>query len=866
MSETQGYFLGTVAILFSIAILLVPGAAARDKGKGPFAAQIVPGTISLSCRHRGRVANRVQISAQVAYSDVRKQLEDRLKTRKGSAVLHLSVLTARGKVLARARGTARLRLKVRGNRIYHTNWFLLSAKPSRRILRYAYESGDCRLLHRSDRQLRVGLNVTETVAGKVQAGRLRPHKKFKKQGTGGARGRLTAVRGHHGRHPARIGSHPKLRSPALTACPPYPCLETAAQVLAWKESEARPFDKAVVPLAERVPTPGPRLLVGLDDGPWAYWSSFDLPSQGSSSTGNVYNFSHWQYVDSLYYYSHHLLSVPPTVWTDAAHRNGVSVLGTVTGDCGPCGSQMNELFEKHPSLAVEQLYRLATAYGFDGWMIDVENGATYSPQLLWAMERLRKGDLPEHRPLKVVTYTAGAIGLSPGLLPAFEAAGEWQADYYHAGFTHAPQQTFELLEQHPPLADQRFSTYWATDVYRPYGENEPERCLSRSSADWVWNGFRCNHVKVLFENLGSARAATEPPGYFQSLSLFAPAWTEFAGHNQTTARRPRRPVFQAADERFWSGVGGYRLTGNSCTLATQRQSSVSSLLAPRSSLTRIPFSTRFDTGEGTGFAVAGEPVVGKEKEWNFLAAQDTLPSGFCSESGDLSAGIDYEEAYDGGSSLLVTGSVTPTARHLYLYEAQAKLPARPAFVLRYRAEEGPEPRIAVWVGGKAYDLPVKGAPETEGEWTTIQSVPENVQGNTLTRIGVWFNPKTSSDKVKARIGELAVVDRSSYTPPQLITPAAEPAEKPVQLNWSAPSPPTIQYYNVWAAIPAAGSAGTNATVSECASFVGRALMPRYDLGQPLFAFPVGTTKFLVQPVDESGLAARLSLPPCRSAS
>ncbi|MGN6276347.1 MAG: endo-beta-N-acetylglucosaminidase [Solirubrobacterales bacterium] len=843
-----------------IAISLVPGAVARGKGKGPFAAQIVPGTISLSCRHRGRIANRVQIGAQVAYSDVSRQVEHGLKTREGRAILHLSVLTAQGKVLARAKGRASLRLKVRGNRIYHTTWFLLEAKPSRRVLDYAYGSGDCRLLHRDNRQLRVGLAVNESIKAEISAAspRRRP---IHTPGRGRAVARVGALPGHIGRQYSKSSSNQKLRSPALTACPPYPCLETAAQVLAWKESEARPFDEAVVPLAERVPAPGPRLLVGLDDGPWAYWSNFDLPSQGSSSTGNVYNFSHWQYVDSLYYYSHHLLSVPPTVWTDAAHRNGVSVLGTVTGDCSLCGAQMNELFEKHPKAAEERLYQLATAYGFDGWMIDVENGAKYSPQLLWVMEHLRKGDPGVQRPLQVVTYTAGEINLSPEFLPELEAAGEWQSDYYHAGFTHAPQQTFELLEQHPPLAEQRYSTYWATDVYRPYGENGPEQCGGRSSAEWVWNGFRCNNVKQLFANLGSARAATEPPGFFQSLALFAPAWTEFAGHDQTTAPRPERQVFQEADERFWSGVGGYRLTGNACTLAAPRQSSVSSLLPPRSSLTRIPFSTRFDTGEGDGFAIAGEQVVGKEKEWNFLAAQDALPTELCSESGNLSAGIDYEEAYDGGSSLLVNGSVTSEARRLYLYEAQAKLPAHPEFVLRYRAE-GPEPRIAVWIGEKAYDLSVQGKPEREGEWTTIKSVPpEEAKAGTLTRLGIWFNPETSPERVKARIGELAVVDRSSYTPPEPITPVAEPAERPVQLKWEAPSVP-IQYYNVWAVVPEAGSAEPGTPASECARFVGRAVMPRYDLGQPLFAFPAETKEFLVQPVAETGLAAELSLPTC----
>lgn len=847
MSNSSRYLLGTLTILAVAGAFLATGSAAQGKRKGQFAAPIAPGTISFSCAHAGPSAGRVRISVQVGYSDVKRQLDGRLKTRKGRAQIRLKIETMGGKVLAQAAGKARLRLKVRGYRIYHTHWFLLPEKPSRRLLRYAYGSAECRLLHKRDRQLQVVAKTFESVVGNVRAPRLRHHQpepgKFK------GKGRMGALRGYHTGSRRRVDARFSLRSPALTACPPYPCLETAAQVYAWSEAEARPVDKAAVPLAQRAPTSGPRMLVGLDDGPWAYWSSFDLPSQGSSSTGNVYNFSHWQYVDSLYYYSHHLLSVPPTVWTDAAHRNGVSVLGTVTGDCGSCGAQMNELFEKNPTRAVERLRQLANAYGFDGWMIDVENGARYTPQLLWAMERLRKGDPPGIRPLQVVTYTAGGVNLEPDLLKPLEAAGEWQSDYYHAGFTHAPQQSFEFLEDHPPLAEQRYGTYWATDVYRPYGENGPERCLSHSSADWVWNGFRCNHLKVLFTNLGSARAATDPPGFFQSLALFAPAWTEFAGRNQTTARPPPRPLFQEADERFWSGVGGYRLTGSACTLAQPGQNSVSSLLAPRSSFTRIPFSTRFDTGEGSGFAVEGEPVASTEKHWNFLAAQDALPTEFCSESGDLSAGIDYEEPYDGGSSLLVSGSVTSKARRLYLYEAQAKLPARPGFVLRYRSE-GPEPRVSVWVDGKAYDLP--GEPEKQGEWTTVQSVlvlPDNVKPGTLTRIGVWFNSKTSPERVEARIGELAVVNLASYEPPKLIKPTTEVSlSKVSQLTWEAPSAP-IQYYNVWA-------------VTECARFVGRAVMPRYDLGQPLFAFPAETKEFLVQPVAESGLAAQLSVPTC----
>lgn len=42
---------------------------------------------------------------------------------------------------------------------------------------------------------------------------------------------------------------------------------------------------------------------------------------------NPYTFYHWQYVDIFVYFSHHVVTVPPVGWTNAAHRHGVCVLG-----------------------------------------------------------------------------------------------------------------------------------------------------------------------------------------------------------------------------------------------------------------------------------------------------------------------------------------------------------------------------------------------------------------------------------------------------------------------------------------------------------------------------------------------------------
>lgn len=48
--------------------------------------------------------------------------------------------------------------------------------------------------------------------------------------------------------------------------------------------------------------------------------------QGSAAQ-SPYSFYHWQYIDIFVYFSHHMVTIPPVGWTNAAHRHGVCVLG-----------------------------------------------------------------------------------------------------------------------------------------------------------------------------------------------------------------------------------------------------------------------------------------------------------------------------------------------------------------------------------------------------------------------------------------------------------------------------------------------------------------------------------------------------------
>lgn len=49
-------------------------------------------------------------------------------------------------------------------------------------------------------------------------------------------------------------------------------------------------------------------------------------TQGTYSEA-PYAFYHWQYIDIFNYFTHNMVTIPPAVWTNAAHRHGVLVLG-----------------------------------------------------------------------------------------------------------------------------------------------------------------------------------------------------------------------------------------------------------------------------------------------------------------------------------------------------------------------------------------------------------------------------------------------------------------------------------------------------------------------------------------------------------
>ncbi|XP_014281636.1 cytosolic endo-beta-N-acetylglucosaminidase [Halyomorpha halys] len=92
-----------------------------------------------------------------------------------------------------------------------------------------------------------------------------------------------------------------------------------------------------------------------------------------------YKFLLWSCIDIFVYFSHKLVTIPPLCWINAGHIHGVKVLGTIITE-GPNGcSFWNDLATNEIKLYgfADQLAAICDHYGFDGYLINIENSMSY---------------------------------------------------------------------------------------------------------------------------------------------------------------------------------------------------------------------------------------------------------------------------------------------------------------------------------------------------------------------------------------------------------------------------------------------------------------------------------------------------------
>ncbi|XP_050775912.1 cytosolic endo-beta-N-acetylglucosaminidase isoform X3 [Gopherus flavomarginatus] len=331
-------------------------------------------------------------------------------------------------------------------------------------------------------------------------------------------------------------------------------LSSLEELLAWKPTSDDDFNVATMPLANREPplhSKRPRTLV-CHDMKNGYLE--DRFIQGSASR-DPYVFYHWQHIDIFVYFSHHLVTIPPVTWANAAHRNGVSVLGTFITEW-TSGGQLCEAFlvgeaAAYHAVAV-QLGRIAHFYRFDGWLVNIENtlseaAARNLPLFLRDLREQLRRDVPD-----------GLVLWYDSVLQSGELQWQNELNEKNRVFFDACDGLFtnynwkeEHLERMGAQAGERLAdVYVGIDVF--------------ARGEVVGGGFETDKALHLIRKHGFSAA------------IFAPGWVyEHLGKEN----------FLHNENRFWGLLAE---------------------LLPTHSISTLPFSTCFCLGMGTGRFWAGQ--------------------------------------------------------------------------------------------------------------------------------------------------------------------------------------------------------------------------------------------------------------------
>ncbi|MEU7165859.1 endo-beta-N-acetylglucosaminidase [Streptomyces morookaense] len=581
--------------------------------------------------------------------------------------------------------------------------------------------------------------------------------------------------------------------PTATATATAPDLQPHAScwypedLLHWRPERDSdlPFNRSTVPLAPRFAPPPVNRTARSGQARVSALVSFaptsGNPSQGSG-TADFYALSHWAYLDELVFWGgssgEGLILAPNAPVIDAAHRNGVPVLGTVFLPPVAYGGKLQwtrDLVQRDARggfPVADRLIRVARTYGFDGWFLNAETGG--GDARLGADMRDFVAHLHAHgRGLRVTWYDA------------MVASGDvdWQnrLDDSNAAFFDAAGTMFVNFGWNKGglLSSARRATTMRRSPYELWAGVDVEANGWDTHVDW------------------DAVVPSDRP-HVASFGFYRPEWT----WKSLPSGRRSPADFHARDDRFWSGAS---LDPSRPAAGPWRPPAAS--VADRSAVTALPFATTFNTGHGLGWYERGRR--NSDAPWNHLGLQDRLPGRrwvVRTDGARPDVVFDFADAWHGGSSLLVAGPLTGPAT-VGLYDVRLPVSAATVVELTHRSAEAVHVELAVTADRQTCFLSA-GTLHGPGWRTTVLSLGA-LAGRTLDALGIRLTVPGRGGTVRWRLGRLAVRDAVAPAPARpraLHVIAARPdgsTAAALRLAWQA-APGPVRHYELRQALPGGG--------------------------------------------------------------
>lgn len=405
---------------------------------------------------------------------------------------------------------------------------------------------------------------------------------------------------------------------------------------------------------------------------------------GEQSQFNLYNFTHWAYIDKLIWFggtASQTVQLPSSPWVNAAHKNGVKVFGNVffapTAFGGSTATLTNFLEQDGNGnfVAVPKMIAMMQYYNFDGWFINEET-ATNATTAALMQDFVRD-----------LTTQAEALGKEVMWYDAMRLNGAvgWQnrLNVNNSPFVQDDQDANGTFETR--VSSSIFINFFWSGTAYPTQSRTRSNLIGRSSYDVftgvdIWPGRNQSNFEIngntfmtnLHEN------ATTP---FTSLGIFAPnciynnaVYTNFNNDPLDYAS------FYSAEHRMFGGDDR-----NPGIVDASGYKGLSNWIPETSTISTLPFETNFSTGHGTKKFVEG--VQTSTESWHDMSKQDLLPTWqfAFTPNATLSASWDFSSAYQHGNSLKISGDIaTDDVHDLMLYKTKLAVTADTKIDLVYK--------------------------------------------------------------------------------------------------------------------------------------------------------------------------------------
>jgi len=468
---------------------------------------------------------------------------------------------------------------------------------------------------------------------------------------------------------------------------------------------------------------------------------------------NLYNFTHWQYIDVLTWFDGPV-GIPTRPWVEAAHRNGVKVIGTVFTNAADVAALVQQDAAGN-YIGAQKLVDVANYYGFDGWFFNEESTvssatATQLINLLKQLQAIKPAGMEIHwydamLPNGVVSYQNTLNANNQRMLQDGNArvSDAMFTNYFWSGTTavNTAVNTATALGRSP------FDVYHGADLW-PGRSNQS---LFANSA-WIDNYFTGGNPAQPRLSLGLFAANLTYNGGFNTFSSDPTAYASFYQTEQRIFAGNDLDV-TTADASGWKGLGHY--------------------VPVRSVINTLPFETDFSVGQGKIFANNGALST---RSWTNMARQALLPSWQWAKTGTapISVGFDFDDAYFGGTSIKLAGSLSGSnSATVKLYQTKLPVSANTQVDVTYKSTSlgSTGTKLALYFSDDLstpvlYDLASPVPPA--GHWITQTFSLAMQQGRELAIIGLLATSATPMPSYQLNLGQLRVANGSA-------TPTAPPS-------------------------------------------------------------------------------------------